>query len=581
MKKIIAFVLCCVIVFGGVSCTSPFDGDTEGETEMYTDTSSNTVYELTYDDIIGRYTTLLKAKLNGEVFAEPSDFANTIEKTLSDIVRDVEDPSIMGYATKDINGDGDEELVLLSKSNKLYALFTVQNTVPVLLLKLDTLSAAIAPDGTVYTYQYVKDQGDHTQIKKIIDGELVGIEYDGVINGESVTYYKTENGVKTEITQEEKKLLGNSLESIMLNPMYINKTTGFRFVSAIPETAANKAPIPDFTTYDGIIAAYKTIVESFSEYKKLDWINGKFDNLFTITDNESYEVFHQIFQCGINNMPTEEYLSKTYASDGDNSYGYAKKDINGDGMEELILLNDKYEIISLFTEKNGRAHLVDGVCHAWIDENGNIRKEIATGGQVSRDGECCVYTLDGTTLKTEIAVGYKVNIYLQKEGWYKIEDGKKIEIPEQEGESLYTAYDILPSRYSDNEYTRTFADIEFIPLFDATEAGEKHVGTFTNAWFIYGDAITVSSFTTDDVTAVIKFIYTEGEFDPETNPEPVQYITELNVRALRFGNRYTFEQDGIKGYIEFAVGAVWVVVTESQNEHVDDRAYLFDRPHIN
>lgn len=576
MKKIIAFILCCVIIFGAVSCASQ-SGDTEGETETYTDTSSDTVYELTYDDIIGRYTTLLKAKLNGEALEETDDSSSAIEETLLDIVRDVEDPSIMGYATKDINGDGDEELVLLNKNNKLYALFAVQNTVPVLLLKLDTLSAAIAPDGTVYTYQYVKDQGDHTQIKKIIDGVLVGVEYDGVINGESVTYYKTENGVRTEITQEEKHLLSNSLESIMRNPMYINKTTGFRFMPAIPESAANKAPVPDFTTYDGVIAAYKTIVESFSEYKKLDWINGKFDNLFTITDNESYEVFHQIFQCGISNMPTEEYLGKTYASYGDNSYGYAKKDINCDGTEELILLNDKYEIISLFTEKNGRAHLVDGVCHAWIDENGNIRKEVATGGQVSRDGECYVYTLDGAVLKTEIAVGYKVNIYLQKEGWYKIEDGKKTEISAQEGEALYTAYDILPSRYSDNEYTRTFSDIEFIPLFDRTDVGEKHVGTFTNAWFIYGDTITVSSFTADGVTAVIKFIYTEGEFDPETNPEPVRYITELNVRALRCGNRYTFEQDGIKGYIEFAVGAIWVVVTESQNEHVGNRAYFFNR----
>ena len=183
-------------------------------------------------------------------------------------------------------------------------------------------------------------------------------------------------------------------------------------------------------------------------------------------------------------------------------------------------------------------------------------------------------------MKTEIAVGYKVNIYLQKEGWYKIEGGIKVDISAEEGEALYAAYDILPSDYSNQEYTRTFSGIKFIPLFERTLAGQKHINTFSNAWFVNGDTLTVSEFSKSGATAVIKFVYTEGEFDPETNPDPKVHITELNVQAILNEGQYKFKKDGIKGYIEFAVHSAWVVVTESQNEHVFCRAYLFNYPEI-
>ena len=578
MKKIIAVILCLIIMFSVFSCAKHSASDEENATKPSTNAPSNTVAQSPYEAIIRKYTALLNTRMKGETLTEPNQSETEIETDLYKIVRDTADPSIMGYATKDINGDGVEELILLDKSNKIYALFTLQGGASVLLLKADKMSVAIAPDGTVYANQYLKDHGDCTQIKKILGGKLEGLEYGGEINTGGATYYKIEDGVRAEITQQEKLQLDNSLESIMRNPWYINKTSGFRFISAVSESSTSTAPVPNFTSYDGIISAYKTIVESFSEYKQSDWINGKFDSLFTITDNESYEVFHEIFWGGIRKMPTETYLGQTYATDGDNSYGYAKKDLNGDGVEELILLNDNYEIFGLFTEKAGKAHLVKGAYGACIDENGHIRKEVSTGGVVSRDGECYVYVLDGTTLKAEIAVGYKVNIYLQKEGWYKIEGGTKVNISAEEGEALYAVYDILPSDYCGEEYTRTFSGIEFIPLYEATLAGQKHINTYSNAWFVNGDTLTVSGFSKNDTTAIIKFVYTEGEFDPETNPNPEVHITELNIQAIRNESRYEFEKDGVKGYIEFAVNSAWVVVTESQNEHVFCRAYLFNYP---
>lgn len=560
MKKISLILLCLLLLFGAVSCTTPNSDKPP------------------YEDIINEYTALLEKRIKEEALAEPKNSNNEIKTALFEIVRDTADPSIMGYATKDINDDGAEELVLLDKSSKLYALFTLQDGKPVLLLKADEMSAAIAPDGTVYAYQSFQGQGGCTQVKKISNGKLEGFEYGYSISGDTFTAYKCENGVKTDITKEEKLQLDESLQSVKMNLLYQTKTTGFRFVAAGSNASSSTAPIPNFTNYDGIISAYKTIVKVFSRYKQSDWINGEFDSLFTITDNDSYDAFHQIFWSGIRKMPTQTYFGQTYASDGDNSYGYAKKDLNGDGVEELILLNDNYEILALFTEKDGKAQLVDGAYAAWIDQNGRIRKDVETGGLGSRDKERYVYVLDGTALRAETAVGYKVNDYLQKEGWYKIEGGIKVDISAEEGEALYAAYNILPSDYCNEEYTRTFSGIEFIPLFEATLAGQKHVNTYSNSGFIGGNTLTVSEFSTNDATAIIKFVYVEGKFDPETNPNPVVHNTELAIQAIRNGSRYEFEKDGVKGYIEFAVNSAWVVVTESQNEHVFCRAYLFNYP---
>jgi hypothetical protein len=40
--------------------------------------------------------------------------------------------------------------------------------------------------------------------------------------------------------------------------------------------------------------------------------------------------------------------------------------------------------------------------------------------------------------------------------------------------------------------------------------------------------------------------------------------------------KYVFEKDGVKGYLEFGVYKIWLVVESSEDEHILSRAYLFD-----
>ena len=546
MKKIITFLLLTALLLSAVSCITPNTDDDVDES----------VY---YDDIIEKYSKLLHAKSTGETVATPGDTADEIDVALCEIVKDCADPSIMGYATKDINGDGIDELVLLDKKNKLYALFTVKNDAPVLLLKLDSMIAAITPDGTVYADRYIKGEGDCTIIKKIVDGELIGLEFGLVTQGDSHSFYKVEDGNRVEITFEERETLSRSIEQIMSQTWYYTNTTGFRFVPAIAnDSEQNTAPVPDFSTYDGILSAYKTIVGSFSGHLETKWAAGEFDNLFNISDNDTYEIFHQIVWGAIRVKPTETYYGQEYAKDGCNAYGYAKKDLNKDGAEELILLNDNYEIFAIFTMKDGKAVLIDGTYGVWVDENGRIRKSVITGGITGRDEEVFVYEINGTKLDTVIGVGYKVNIYFEKEGWYKTDGNTKTDISDREGEALYAVYDILPTSYRNLEYTRDFSGIEFVALFEATLATEKHINTFYNPMLSKRE-LTVSAVSDNEVTVNIKILH-----------------ADLNGKAIRDGNRYGFEIDGVKGYIEFAVNSAWVIVTESENGQITPKAYLLD-----
>ena len=122
MKKTVVILLCFLLLFGAASC-APTVGDGENGTKPNQDPSSTVAWS-SYADIITEYTALLEKRINGEALAEPNASADEITVALLGIVRETADPSIMGYATKDINGDGDEELVIVfSPDDRLLSLW--------------------------------------------------------------------------------------------------------------------------------------------------------------------------------------------------------------------------------------------------------------------------------------------------------------------------------------------------------------------------------------------------------------------------------------------------------------------------
>ena len=576
MKKLIALFLCLVMLFSVVSCSNKNVVEDVEKEDTETTPVEDAVQDIDfYAPVLDRYRELLEARKNAEELSVGNKLSEDIEQSLLETVKNGFEPSLMGYATKDINDDGMEELVLLDKVSNCYALFTLNDKAPVLLMdKQNGLYTVYGSE--VYSSKKFEDESIVTRVQKLVDGKLEGLEFGRHGTGDQTAFYKVENGVRTEISYDEHNLLGEQIMGIMMSPNYYTKLTGFRYISAIDQNrVASDASVADFSSYDAVLKAYKTIVDALPAYTRQKWQEGEFDRLFIFEDNQSYDVFHNVFRHCVGAMPTKEYFGNEYAENSQNAFGYGLMDIDKNGTEELVLLGDNYDILAVFTMKDDKAVYVEGP-YGWLDGEGYFHVEIWKGGLVDRDGEGYLYRLDGAELKCEVGVGYKVNIYLEQYGWYKIENGKTIDVSDEEGKALYARYDTLPDRYSEDEYMREVSGLEFIPLYERARASEQHLKTLENLFFVNGSAMTVSAFTDNTVTFEFNCVDFVGEFVPEQDIYPEKFNTVIAGEGKLNNGVYTFEKDGVKGYIEFGVSIIWVIVTESSNEHVKVRPYFFN-----
>lgn len=567
MKKIILIMLVLTMLLATAFCVGCESGKSA---------------DRLYAQVIEQYRALLDARINEKDAPAESSLPEDVDAALRETVSRCDTPARMGYATKDINGDGTDELVLLDSASKVYALLTVKDHSVIAFLTPDVRGACITPDGTLISAVFTPGEVSYTRVERLVDGALTGLEYGTDLGSDTASYYKIEDGKRTEITWEQKARLDQSIEGLISSPSYTTKKAGFRFIPAIADkSSAASAPVADFSSYDAILSAYKTIVEHFSDYTESAWADGEFDDMFTFPDNETYDAFHCIFYGGVRVMPHESFFGTKYAKNGNFAYGYDKKDLNGDGVEELILMTDRYEIVAIFTLRQGKAVPLGDLCSAWIDENGRIHLRRYTGGTFDRDGEVALYEISDGDLNCLLHIGFHVNnAALDREDWYKIENGARRSIPDAEGKALYAQYDILPSDYSDTEYTRTFSGLSFHPLFENATASSPRTLAYINSTFIDGSTLTVSAVSENAVTFTLNIACTMSKPDAKDGTEQEVHRTVIAGEAVRDGNRgrYEFEQDDVRGYLAYGVDSVWVVVTESNQEFVPCRAYLFDYP---
>lgn len=491
-----------------------------------------------------------------------------------DIVENCESPQLMGYSVKDINKDGIAELVLLQKDCRLHGLFTLVDNEPVLLLRFGE-NSLIDEDGTVYQTESEYMVSSHKLSKKIVDGKLEGLECGTDVLSEDGTrreYYKIENGERIVITEEEYDGLDPKGEEYSVRGYrYFTKNAGFRFIPAFEDSEQSDAPVADFSSYDSILSMYKNMVSVYSDCHESKWIDGEYDNMFSFPDNASYEMFNRIFYSGYLFRPTMYYYGGAYAENGDNAYGYAKKDLNSDGTEELILMTDSFYIIAIFTMKDGKAVLLDTYLprrSCWIDENGLIRVH-AWVGPGDRDSEYYLYNVADGALECQFGIGCIYNIYLKPDNCYKIEEGEKIFISDDEWDELYSQYDISPYNVSEVEYTKNFADLEFVPLFDPLKLDETY----------RGKTYRISPLSYDGVTVGVdgeEFSFHMDYFKYDESTGEVIYKTIIYADLEPVGDHYEFRNDTVSGKFELGVVNVWVTITESKDENIDCRTYSFE-----
>lgn len=162
------------------------------------------------------------------------------------------------------------------------------------------------------------------------------------------------------------------------------------------------------------------------------------------------------------------------------SCGYAQKDLNGDGVDELVLLDENYTIMSIFSYADGKPIMIGGPTEyifderpslpdCWIDGEGVIHADIDYGFdhtwayRVSEDGK-----------SLETIADYGLTLYaggITK--YYSSVSGEDVEITKAEYNALEAQYSKYLGKYSGNEVTRDYSGLKFVPLFSEAELIEE------------------------------------------------------------------------------------------------------------
>ncbi len=250
--------------------------------------------------------------------------------------------------------------------------------------------------------------------------------------------------------------------------------------------------------------------------------------------------------------------------------GYAKKDINNDGVEELILMRSSFDIAAIFTAKSGGAIPLiapqsDIESMIWIDEDGFIREEQS----VRNDGiltarRYFVYRI----VKGELTPDVAISCNGRKNGdWQKIDGEGGVDISSNEWHTLYDQYDICPGGWDMREYTKNHAELSMVRLFDAPA---PKVQTYM-----------LSSIIKDDEFRIEKV--SKGEFSffmSLSQYKNDNFVSRfgISLTATLVDGQYVFQgMDGkMRGSIEFGQNCVWVNIDESKDMTLDRSSYLFD-----
>ncbi len=560
MKRFLVSLVCLCMIISAVSCAKA-EKTYEEQKGLYA-------------EVIAQYTALLNEKLNGGELPEPNtegmdEREAKIAEALTGIVnacKDEEALKRLGYGFKDLDGNGTPELLLLTKRSYLRAIFTLADEKPMLLEANYGMSTMIfGEDGLILIERFTEEgniqsatgyvcrvDGDK-MVYEIIYGEIFDAE-----KKETVELFKIVDGVRTVIDAEEFKQLRK--EKVYLpgdNQTHFCKLQAPYVHLPLEDTNANEElPLADFSSYSAILETYKAITESVENYNYNSWLNGEYDNLFRFSNDTDFEYYNRLL-----------YMAQTFYLD----LGYDEIDLNGDGRDELLLLDENYNIKAIFTQKDGVPVLLEvlknGVC--WLDSDGYIHVDNDQYSELryslcelTKDGDySCLYT-----------------IILNDEGRYLKQGSSKEKISFERSLELYDEYRRYSEPFEPNEHTRIVSKLTYTPIKKSGEDVAKSAiselwykstsleKTTGNEYGAYGQTF-IRFGTPDDSQVKVEFKYKYIYYTPD--PERENYaidnseVSYLTVTAHSENGEWRFNENGIKGRIELGSRYIWLIIEES------------------
>ena len=563
MKRLFSALICFSLLLTAVSCVS---------------TSQQPQFTYAgYEDIISEYTDLLTAKYHGTELPSPNtDGMDEREAVIATAIHGIvascktaESAACLGYGYKDFDGNGTPELVLLTQSTVLQAIFTLSNGLPILLeanygentnfllakrnrllMRRATVNGHIE-EAIFYTCRV---DGD-----KVAYDVIFGYINDTQTNGYADEYFQIVDGNRTAIDQEAYTALFYE-HSKGQQPGYasVSKLAAPRIHLPLAKDAVNAGlPVADFSSYSAILATYKTITHCLEEFKVYQWETGGYDNLFVFPNDLSYEYYNRL-------------LYGAYR--GVRGTGYDMIDLNGDGQDELVLMNEDYRIIAIFTQKDGVPVLVDAFADAtcWLDDKGLIHVD----NEQAYDLE---YTLYDFTSSGEYNLIYSI-LAAENGNRYLTKDGKTEKITfEKSVELYYDDYCRYTEPFKPNEQTRNVSRLSYTPLTSPTD--DTVDGALGKTWHKYAKLektsgkdlanshtnITFEKIHDAHLKVNIQYKFTFMYPDPDRDHYLLSDVTEssLTLTAHAENGVFVFDESGVKGRIEFYNDCVWLIFEHS------------------
>ena len=569
MNKFLSILICVFLLLSAVAC-SP----TSKEQPPKTDEKDNTLY----DDIISQYTSLLKAKYNGEELSLPrtdgmSEREAAIAEALYGIVSTLNDKKSaenMGYGYKDLDGNGIPELILLTRYTSVRAIFTISDNQPILLEanyeKASSFSFATknrffmrrgSSSGNIeeVTYYTCRVSGD-----KMVYDSIYGKVYE---TGVGVTQiFQIADRKRISIDENSfNELYREHEKSVLPEYMTTAKLLAPRIHFPLKENRTDeKRPVADFSSYAAILKTYNKISTCIDKFDSATWTSGGYDDLFDFPSDLSFEYYTRLLYA---------------AYHGSYDIGYDEIDLNGDGQSELVLMTENYRIKAIFTQTNGTPVLLDafGYENCWLDEKGLIHVDNEQYYELE-------YSLYELTKNSEYNLVYSI-LVANNGNRYLTKDGKTEQITfEQSMELYYDDYCRYSEPFAPYEYTRNVSGLTYTPLNETTE--DLISSATDKIWHKYADLkkssdkdlahsntyVTFKSTSERQLAVTLKYEFTYYYPDPDRENYLLDNTTEstVEINARKENGVLVFDENTLKGKIEFGHNYLWIIIDESTDE---------------
>ena len=570
MNKYLSFLLCIFLILGIVGCTRSPKQQTQKSYEEQ---------KVLYDDIISQYTSLLNAKHNGgELLVPNTENMDAGEIAISEALygivdgcKDAKAAENLGYGYKDFDGNGTPELIILDKYKSIRAIFTLSDNQPVLLesnydigssfvfatkKRFFMVRCTVSDNIEEVTFYTCHVSGD-----KMVYDAIYGKVYDQN-KKEILEIFQIEDGKRTQINEDTFNELYREYKKVTV-PEYAttSKLLAPRIYYPLNDSITNdNLPVADFSSYAAIRETYNKISNCLDKFESAKWQFGEYDNLFTFPNDLSFEYYTRLLYAAYHSAY---------------GIGYDEIDLNGDGKDELVLMNEDYRIKAIFTQKGGVPVLLDAFAYetCWLDDKGFIHVdneqyyeleynlyEFASNGQ---------YKLIYSILDAENG-----NRYLTKDGkTEKITFEKFLEL-------YYDDYCRYSEPFKPYEQTRNVSDLTYTPL--NAPADDLINAATDKTWHKYAKLgelsdkemprsntyLTFKNVTDSQVTLSLKYVFTFSYPDPNRENYYLDDSTEtvLEISACNEGGVLIFNESGVKGKVEFGHKCLWLIIDESTDQ---------------